>query len=123
MSKKQVAEDRWESLKAAISRKWNELTEDDLTEVKDNLDQLAAKLRDRYGLSLDEAKRQANDFLYEAGEASASAYRRARNAATNAAETLDQVAHQYTWSTVATGIVIGGLIGYICGRNERSARW
>ena len=119
MARKKVPEDRWTSLKAAISRKWTDLTDEDLTAIKDDLDILAERLQKRYGISLEDAIESANQFLYDFREASLGADRRARTAASQAAGTLDEVAHEYAWTAVAGAFLLGGLIGYICGREDR----
>lgn len=52
----------WKQIKGRVKEKWGELTDDDLTRVDGQRDQLVGVIQERYGLAKDEAERQLRDF-------------------------------------------------------------
>ena len=52
----------WEELRTVIQGRWTELTTDDVNHLKQKAGQLAQIVQQRYGISLDDAKKQVNDF-------------------------------------------------------------
>jgi uncharacterized protein YjbJ (UPF0337 family) len=52
----------WEQMKGKVKQQWGKLTDDDLMQLQGRGEQLAGKLQERYGLTKDEAERQAKDF-------------------------------------------------------------
>jgi uncharacterized protein YjbJ (UPF0337 family) len=52
----------WEQMKGKVKQQWGKLTDDDLKQLQGHGDQLSGKLQERYGLTKDEADRQAKDF-------------------------------------------------------------
>ena len=56
-------EGNWKQFKGKVKEKWGKLTDDDLTVVGDERDQLAGVLQQRYGLAKDQAERELDDFV------------------------------------------------------------
>ena len=54
---------RWQQLKGKAKVKWGKLTDDELTTIDGSLDQLHGKIRERYGVAEEEAKRQVDQFF------------------------------------------------------------
>jgi len=52
----------WDQMKGRVKQQWGKLTDDDLKQLQGHSDQLAGKLQERYGLTRDEAEKQATDF-------------------------------------------------------------
>lgn len=52
----------WKQMKGKVKEHWGKLTDDDLQQLKGHSEQLAGKLEERYGLSREEAERQAKEF-------------------------------------------------------------
>jgi uncharacterized protein YjbJ (UPF0337 family) len=52
----------WTQFKGKIKEKWGKLTDDDLTTIAGKRDQLADKLRERYGYAKEEAERELGNF-------------------------------------------------------------
>lgn len=50
----------WNQAKGNVKQQWAMLTEDDLTMIDGQRDELVGKLQERYGLIRDEAERQIN---------------------------------------------------------------
>jgi uncharacterized protein YjbJ (UPF0337 family) len=52
----------WKQFTGKVKEKWGKLTDDDLTAIGGKRDQLAGKLRERYGYAKEEAERELDDF-------------------------------------------------------------
>jgi len=50
----------WKQLKGKIKEKWGKLTDDDLTIINGQKDQLVGKLQERYGYTKEQAERSLN---------------------------------------------------------------
>ena len=48
----------WKQLKGKIKEQWGKLTDDDLTVINGQQEQLAGKLQDRYGYTKEQAERE-----------------------------------------------------------------
>jgi uncharacterized protein YjbJ (UPF0337 family) len=60
----------WKQLKGSVKKQWGKLTDDDLSTVEGNRDQLLGKIQERYGLAKDEAQRQLLNFEKQQRDAS-----------------------------------------------------
>ena len=52
----------WEQLGGKVKKRWARLTGDDLTAIAGERDQLAGRLRERYGYSQEHAERELDAF-------------------------------------------------------------
>ena len=52
----------WEQMKGKVRQQWAKLTDDDLKQLEGHVEQLAAKLQQRYGYTREDAERQAKEF-------------------------------------------------------------
>ena len=59
---KDKAAGQWKQLKGKLKEQWGKLTDDDLTVLEGNLDQLTGRIQERYGIAREEADRQAREF-------------------------------------------------------------
>jgi uncharacterized protein YjbJ (UPF0337 family) len=59
---KDTVKGNFTQLKGKIKQKWGQLTDDEIDEMEGHAEILAGKLQERYGLSKDDAERQARDF-------------------------------------------------------------
>lgn len=57
--------DQWTSLKPKIKAKWPKLTEADVNASSPSCEWLAGKLKERYGVTPEDAKRQVDQFCTE----------------------------------------------------------
>ena len=55
-------EGKWKQLKGTIKTKWGKLTDDDLTVIGGKKDVLVGKIQERYGITKEEAQKQADEF-------------------------------------------------------------
>ena len=59
----QEIQGQWNKLRGQVKEKWGQLTDDDLTAAAGRRDQLAGKLRERYGYGKEQAERELDDFV------------------------------------------------------------
>jgi uncharacterized protein YjbJ (UPF0337 family) len=52
----------WKQLKGKVKQKWAKLTDDDLTYVNGQRDQLVGRIQERYGIAKDAAEKQVKDW-------------------------------------------------------------
>lgn len=57
-----IFEGKWEETKGKMKQVWGKLTDDDLTQIEGNQQEIYGKLQKYYGYSRDEADRVINDF-------------------------------------------------------------
>lgn len=55
-------EGKWKQLTGTIKKKWGKLTDDDLTVIGGKKDVLVGKIQERYGITKEEAQKQADEF-------------------------------------------------------------
>ena len=52
----------WKKFKGSVKEKWGKLTDDDLTRIDGQRDQLVGAIQERYGLAKEEAQKQVDEF-------------------------------------------------------------
>ena len=114
-----------DTVKEEARSRWDKLTEEDFDSIKTNVVELATRLQARYGLSAEEAKQQADEFMSTVNEVAANAYDRAVEALDDAAHRVDRVVKDNTWATIGGAVLLGGVIGYLLGMESapRRSRW
>jgi uncharacterized protein YjbJ (UPF0337 family) len=55
-------EGKWDQIKGKIKEKWGKFTDEDLSKFRGNRDHFVSGLKDRYGLSKEDAEKSADDF-------------------------------------------------------------
>ena len=55
-------EGNWKQFKGKVREKWGDLTDDDIKMMGGKKDQLVGKIQERYGISKDEASKQADEW-------------------------------------------------------------
>ena len=53
---------KWTQLSGKVKEKWGDLTDDDLTRIGGQKDQLVGKLQERYGYAKERAQKEADAF-------------------------------------------------------------
>ncbi len=53
---------KWKQLQGAVKTKWGKLTDDDITVINGQREQLIGKIQQRYGIARDEAQRQVDEW-------------------------------------------------------------
>lgn len=52
----------WNQAKGKVKETWGDLTDDDLTKIEGQRDQLVGRVQERYGVAKEEAERQVTDW-------------------------------------------------------------
>ena len=52
----------WNQAKGKVKETWGDLTDDDLTKIDGQRDQLVGRVQERYGVAKEEAERQVTDW-------------------------------------------------------------
>ncbi len=60
-----IAEGKWKQLKGDIQRKWGEMTDDEIDQIRGNREKFVGIMREKYGKSRDDAEREFNAFRNE----------------------------------------------------------
>lgn len=55
-------EGKWKQLKGSVKQRWAKLTDDDVTSLSGKKDQLIGKIQERYGVSREQAEREADEW-------------------------------------------------------------
>jgi uncharacterized protein YjbJ (UPF0337 family) len=53
---------QWKQISGKIKQQWGKLTDDDMQVVEGNVEMLAGRLQERYGIARDEAEREVRAF-------------------------------------------------------------
>jgi uncharacterized protein YjbJ (UPF0337 family) len=53
---------KWKQLKGSVKQRWGKLTDDDLTVIDGKKDQLIGRLQERYGITREQAMREADEW-------------------------------------------------------------
>ena len=109
-------------IKAEARSRWDKLTDEDFDSIKTNVVELATRLQARYGLTAEDAKKQADEFMETINDAASDAYERAVEALDDAAHRVDQVVKDNAWATVGGALLLGGISGYLIGFESRPRR-
>ncbi len=56
-------EGSWQQLKGTVRQQWTKITDNDLEYIAGKRDRLVGKLRERHGLSKEEAEKKADEWL------------------------------------------------------------
>ncbi len=55
-------EGKWKQLKGSLKQRWGKLTDDDITALSGKKDELIGKLQERYGITREQAVREADEW-------------------------------------------------------------
>ncbi len=55
-------EGKWKQLKGGVKQRWGKLTDDDVTALSGKKDELIGKLQERYGITREQAQREADEW-------------------------------------------------------------
>lgn len=66
-------EGKWKQLKGSVKQRWGKLTDDDLTALSGKKDQLIGKIQERYGITREQAEKEADEWATAAEAKSMSA--------------------------------------------------
>jgi uncharacterized protein YjbJ (UPF0337 family) len=55
-------EGKWKQLKGQLKQRWGKLTDDDITALSGKKDELIGKLQERYGITREQAQKEADEW-------------------------------------------------------------
>jgi uncharacterized protein YjbJ (UPF0337 family) len=55
-------EGKWKQLKGTVKQRWGKLTDDDLTALSGKKDELVGRIQERYGITREQAEREADEW-------------------------------------------------------------
>jgi uncharacterized protein YjbJ (UPF0337 family) len=61
-------EGKWKQLKGSAKQQWAKLTDDDLTYMGGKKDQIVGRIQERYGITREQAQKEADDWAAAAKE-------------------------------------------------------
>jgi uncharacterized protein YjbJ (UPF0337 family) len=61
-------EGNWKQLKGRAKQQWGKLTDDDLTTSAGRREELAGKIQERYGIAMDAARNQVDEWAHGADD-------------------------------------------------------
>ena len=64
---KDIMKGHWKELKGKVKQQWGKLTDDDLTTIEGNYDQLQGVLQKHYGYQKEQAKKEIDAFMESCG--------------------------------------------------------
>ncbi len=53
---------KWKQLQGSAKEQWGKLTDDDLSRIEGDRDQLVGKIQERYGVAREEAEKQVDQW-------------------------------------------------------------
>lgn len=53
---------KWKQLKGSAKEKWDDLTDDDLTQIEGSRDKLVGKVQEKYGLAKEAAEKEVDSW-------------------------------------------------------------
>jgi len=56
-------EGNWKQMKGKAREKWGKLTDSDFEQIAGKKDQLVGRIQERYGITRDEAQKQADEWM------------------------------------------------------------
>lgn len=59
---KDIFEGQWKNLKGKVKEQWGKLTDDDITRIEGNRDQLLGRIQERYGYNKDQAEKELSSW-------------------------------------------------------------
>lgn len=59
---KDIFEGKWEEVKGKMKQAWGKFTDDDLTEIEGNQQEIYGKLQKHYGYTKDQAEKAIKEF-------------------------------------------------------------
>ena len=136
------AKNTFDELRAVLQGRWNELTHEDLDNLKSKASRLTDLVQERYGISYDEARQQVQEFRGNVGQHLSDSYdavadqvgNRYRNARQSASEfasdvrdfglgtTMIDVARHNPLYAMGTAFIVGFLLKAALTPSRRS-RW
>jgi uncharacterized protein YjbJ (UPF0337 family) len=63
---------QWTQMKGRVREQWGKLTDDDITRIEGQSEQLVGRLQERYGWAKEQAQREVDNWLRSEGSSTSS---------------------------------------------------
>lgn len=64
---KDILKGKWKEIKGKVKQQWGDLTDDEITHVEGNYDELSGLLQQKYGYQKEEAQKAIDKFIEKSG--------------------------------------------------------
>ena len=71
---------KWKEMKGSVKERWGKLTDDDISTVNGQTDQLVGRIQQRYGLAKEDAHRQVDEWIRSHGVSESEGHTQRRRA-------------------------------------------
>jgi len=97
---------RWKQIRSDSQREWNKLTDEDLDQVKGNVEDLVSLVQQKYDYTKDQARQEVTRFM---DSHDGKAVQIARRLPSN----MNTEVRLHPWAAVATAIGLGIVLGFL----------
>jgi ElaB/YqjD/DUF883 family membrane-anchored ribosome-binding protein len=105
---------RWNRIRSDSKRQWNKLTDEDLDQIKDNMEDLVNLVQEKYEYTKDQAQQEVEHFMDTHDGKAVQIARRLPG-------DMDRGVKQHPWAAIATAIGLGLLLGFLFKPSQASA--
>lgn len=97
---------KWDQLREDVKRQWSKLTDEDLDQIKGNLEELVRMVQEKYEYTREEAQREVTRFLDSHNGKGTQMVRRIPG-------DMDHAVKLHPWTAIATAIGLGIALGLL----------
>lgn len=105
----------WDQIRRDSKQRWNKLTDDDLTHIKENVNELKGIVQEKYGLSKEQAQEEVDHFM-------TSYDRKVHEMAQGLPAGVRESMERHPWAAVATALGLGFIFGFALKPGSRRER-
>lgn len=105
---------KWDQVRSDSKREWNKLTDEDLDQIKGNMEELVDLVQRKYDYTSDQARQEVNRFMKDHDGKVMQAARRLPGEVNNEVR-------QHPWAALATAIGFGIVLGFLVKPSHASA--
>lgn len=105
---------KWDQVRSDANRKWDRLTDEDLDQIKGNMEQLVSLVQQKYDYTRDQAQQEVTRFM---DSHNGRAYQIARRLPGD----MHHEVRRHPWAAVATAMGVGMALGFLVKPGHASA--
>jgi len=106
--------EKWDQVRRDLRREWSRLTDEDLEQIKGNVERLAGLVQQKYSYTKDQAQMEVTRFM---DSHDGKAYQIARRLPGN----VNEGVRRHPWAAVATAMGLGLVLGFLAKPDHASA--
>lgn len=105
---------RWEQFRSDLQREWSKLTDEDIDQIKGNMEQLVNLVQQKYDYTSDQARQEVTRFM---ASHNGKAYQIVRRLPGD----VDHEVRRHPWAAIATAMGLGIALGFLVKPGHASA--